>query len=405
MSWLEWFGARPTMQSFARRFLRVLAAQGQQDWVINEAGDALSRDEATINLANLYLEYAGAARGERRALIDKYCAIATSIERKPPGLWTVAEPHLFPTVRSRFDRSAVDTQMRLGGHATMRAITWPLCADLHVRLVYDWGQHLAQLNQDQVDVWGQPLAALLESATRNLRALPAPRWTPLQAGLQQLESDASYAESFLLVERVRAALPFADHALYMPCNRGVLLAADSRDPRAVLAMVETAARYFDECPWAMSAAVLSHVAGEWASAQIDGDAALLVADLRARHLAETYAAQRSVLDQFDAADDSPYHAEFGLLRPAQGAPIRSWCSWAEGVPSTLPETDDVYLTRKSGSLEPTLLEVRWTDLVEICGELLARTPDEPARYLAPSFPDEAQWQQLRTRGRMLGDSG
>ena len=402
MSWLEWFGARPTMARFTRKLVGELAAHGQQDWVVNEAGDALTREGSTINLHNLFLEYSSVARAERRTILQKYCALAASIERKPAKLWVAAAKHIFPVVRSRFDRAALDTQMRVEGHSPPATVSMPLCGDLHVRLVYDWGQHLAHLEQSQVAPWARPDAELFEAAGLNLRALPTPRWNLLRPGLMQLESDASYEESLVLVDRVRAALPFAAHAVFLPCNRGALLAAVGREPQALLAMAQTAARYFEERPWAMSACALNASGDGFVPALIDGEAGVILADLGKRHLAESYAVQCGVLRQADSSEDAAFHADFGLMRPGPDQPVRSWCSWADGVHGTLPRTDVVMMTRQREGAEPELLEVPWAVVERICAGLLTPTEDAPTRYRVSEFPDAAQWLLLCAEGRRLG---
>lgn len=81
MSWRTFLGLRPTLETFARDLIDHARRVGRPDWRydVNECALMDGRDPAhRVNLANLFLEYSGAHRKVRPALIHKYLALLTS---------------------------------------------------------------------------------------------------------------------------------------------------------------------------------------------------------------------------------------------------------------------------------------------------------------------------------------
>src|SRR5262249_49075370 len=135
--------------------------------------------------------------------------------------------------------------------------------DLTFVLVYDFGQHMAQVNHERADVWGRPLEELRECALANLRALPRPHWEPAGNGLFRLFSDASYEESLLLMDSIFNFLKGRGNQVVAIPTRGVLLAAGSDEPAGLAALIEQAHHSMGSAPWPLSGTLLERTASGW----------------------------------------------------------------------------------------------------------------------------------------------
>ena len=113
MNWRQWIGLPPTEADFASHLLSIAKQAGELNWRYDVANSSLRSGEQVVNLGNLYLEYARAPRNARAGFRDKYRAILA-----PPkaagvaALWSVAQTHLYPLLRSRCERVALDIQHR-----------------------------------------------------------------------------------------------------------------------------------------------------------------------------------------------------------------------------------------------------------------------------------------------------
>lgn len=401
MSLREWFGFAPTLDGFAARLVKELARNGRGGWKYDAAGARLTHDAGgMLNLQNVFLEYAQAPRASRAALVGKYTSLALSSGAETPKLWELAAKGIYPVVRSRHDRGIAALQAQVAKAEMPAPIVWPLAGDLEVKLVFDIGDAMAVVSPETFEVWGQSRESVLERARANLRALEAPRWIEVGGGVRRLESTVSYEESFVLVDRVIASLGSAASVL-LPCNRGVLLAADSGDRGAVRAMLGQALACLQEKPWPIGSTMLTLVDGHLQRyVPSDPDLAVLAANLERMSLAGTYHDQKSLLERLHGED--VYVASYSMLKRQQdGDRIMSWCSWSDGVPSLLPRTDLVALGRPDSAAERPVM-IAWERLESICGRHMQATEHDPPRYKVESFPDSTEWTAVRAAGDVLG---
>ncbi len=260
--------------------------------------------------------------------------------------------------------------------------------------MYDFGNSMTYIKQSQLQTWGQSPDDARERALVNLAGLSAPAWVDSGAGWFRLASPDSYEESMLQLDRVMRALPFADHAVLSPCNRGVLLAADMRSSISVEAMIREAIRCALEHPWPISGTLCVRTGGLWESFVPGGPAAALAHELQALHLCQNYEGQKEALDAWhERTGKDIFVASVGLIR--RHGEVISYATWTRGVVTLLPETDCVamILDPRDGKDMVRKL-VRWADMVRVCGHRLQVTVESPLRYFADCFPDDAQWAAL-----------
>lgn len=201
----------------------------------------------------------------------------------------------------------------------------------------------------------------------------------------------------LLLDSVVRTLPFAPHAVLMPCNRGVLLAADGRSIQSIGAMLQEAERCLQEA-WPMSSVMCKRGENGWVEVDPPQEHARLAHGLAIRHLAENYSAQKEALDAWHASrSDDVYVAEFTVIRVDEQ--WQSYCVWTQGVHSYLPIADWVALLPEGESSQH--IRVPWPQVVAICGDRLVATTDNPPRFQVDSFPDDTEWLALKEHA--LGD--
>jgi hypothetical protein len=397
INWRELLGLKPTVASFAQALIDRARARGDDKWRFDAERSALRNDDGTINLANMFLEYSGAPRAVRKDLLRKYDAMMQQSEAETPKLWQLAAKHIYPTIRCVHDTMTLEIASRTGDGKMPRTVSWPLAGDFIVRLMFDRGESLAHVQEDLAETWGQNLESLKARALGNLAALPRPQWQALGDGVYQVVSEVSYEESFLLVNAVIDALPFASSAVLMPTNRGVLLSCDGTDQNALRSMLGHAERCLREHPWPMAATMLHREAGEWCEFVPTGELAAIHGSLERLSIAITYNDQQVVLQKH--LGDDIFVGSYSLIRRGEGPDaLRSWSSWTHGVVTLLPQTDLVILGRPRSDGKHDMLMVTWAALVQSCGSRMKQTAERPARFMVEEFPSDEEWQVLAREG-------
>jgi len=291
-------------------------------------------------------------------------------------------------VRSEFVDSTIEIKSRVGEPYVPFAL--PFAGDLRLRLMYDFGSYLGYIKQEKLETWGQPAQAVLERAIANLGQLEAPEWVDSGRGFFQLASPMSFGESMLLLDSVVRQLPFAPHAVLMPCNRGVLLAADSRSEDSIGAMLQEAERCLQDA-WPMSALMCRRSESGWVEFEPPAVHANLAHGLAIRHMAESYAAQKEALDALhESRGEDIYVAEYTVILIDEQ--WSSYCVWAQGVRALLPMADEIAVLPDGDASGH--IRVPWADVVSLCGHRMAATRDNPPRFRVESFPDAAEWSAL-----------
>jgi len=388
---LELLGFKPTIKGFAARLMRALPKE-DGDWTLDLENQSLRHPRGVeINFINLFLEYSRSPFLARKGLMEKYASIALATTREIPDLWVEAAPNLYPTLRSEFVDSTIEIRRRGSDAPRDDSVVFPFAGDLRVRLMYDFGSSLTYVRSEKLNTWGQPAEAVLERAKANLGRLDPPQWADLGQGVFQLRSEQSFEESFLQLDSVVRRLPFADNAVFMPCNRGILLAADGRSEEALEAMLSQAERMMLEAPWFMSSTMCRRGDQGWEVVAPPKSGANLARGMELRNLAEFYSSQKDALEPWlQQRGDDVYVCDFTVLK-VRGQ-WQSYCVWGQGVRALLPVTDWVAVT--SGGAH---IQVNWQDVLDICGPRLQPTSESPPRFRVDSFPDAAELERLTAR--------
>jgi hypothetical protein len=404
-NWRELLGLKPTVASFAQALIARARARGDYKWQFDAERSALRHaEDGTVNLANIFLEYSNAPRAVRKDLLSKYESMMQQAHVETPKLWELAAKSIYPSIRCIHDTVTLEISTRkVDGKKMPRTVSWPLAGDLMVRLMFDRGESLTHVQEDLAETWGQSLEALKARALANLAGLPRPQWQALGEGVYQVVSDVSYEESFLLVNPVIEALPFASSAVLMATNRGILLSCDGTDQNALRSMLGHAEKFLREHPWPMAATMLHRQEGEWREFVPTGELAEIHGSLTRLSNAITYNDQQVALQKH--VGDDVFVGTYSLIRRGEGPDsLRSWSSWTKDVPTLLPETDLVILGRPRSDGKHDMLMVTWSALLQACGSRIKQTDECPARFMVREFPSEEEWQLLARDGEAFVSS-
>lgn len=388
----EYLGLKPTMAGFVAQLLREFPRDEAMEWMFDDAEGMLQhRSGSQINLQNMFLEYCASKRSARGDLIRKYADLANVHSTEISPLWVAAAKNIYPVVRSQFVETTLEIKRRTDPLPYSPHVASPLAGDLQVRLVYDFGNYLSYVTEEHLTVWGQSKSDVHERALTNLAKLERPEWVDSGTGFSQLASPMSFNESMLLLNRIVDRLPFKQHAVLIPSNRGILLAADGRSDSALQSMLSEAIRCHEQEPWPMTATLCTRVEGQWQEFRTFGDSARLAHNLFVIDRANFYADQKDALDNF--------HAEAGRDVFTAGCSVRardgineSMCVWTQDVTSLLPSTDLIALAPSDEAIKFKL--VRWHNVLDVCGYRMQPTCESPPRFLVESFPDTSEWNSL-----------
>lgn len=405
MGWRSWLGLAPDRDEFAASLARQAAKRGVPGWRFDPTEGTLTHPDSGQKLfvTNSWLEYSGAARAARSALMEKYLSLMLkSSGDEVPKLWGAAAKNLYACLRSRYQLMSHTIEARYrpgGGPRAPLSRAWH--GDIDVVLMYDCGPYLFQVTAETADPWGETPDALFDRARANLAALPKPDWHELGDGVFQIVSEVSFEESFALVSDVWKSLPIPGDPVVAIPNRGVLLATGADTPAGLLRLIAEARRSMQEKPWPLSGLLLRRVADAWQPFVPDARVAPAARSLEIVSDALTYSEQQQALEKFFEHEGvDVYVGKFDLMRKgSDGDELQSWCSWTEGVDTLLPRTDTVILGRIDDAHKPIILP--WADMARICGHYLQRTEDDPPRFRVNAFP-AAEWSQLIGVGTTLG---
>ncbi len=385
MRWLEWFGYKPSLAAFARLMIAQLGRDGSPWRFDAEAGSLVNDEGQTINPGNMHMAYLAAPLRERGELLRRWCGFAIGSRQEIPDLWVVAQRKLRTVVRGVHDLALSEIDAR---GATMDLVRAPIAADFERRLACDFEHHMALVPGAKLATWGVDADTALAIGTRNVAGLSAVEWSD-NDGVFLLSAPEGYTESYLLVDRVVAQLPFAAHAVLASPNRGWLLAVDGRSAAAVDMLAGMVRRLMESEPWPQSAALLQRGEnGEWRAL----DAPASVRNLERWWRACRYSDQKAALEKRLAREHRDvYVASCGTME--KDGELSTWTSWADGVVALLPRTEIVGFAPGDGEM----LFVAWDDVVAVAGGRLQAQAESPPRFLVESFPDATEWQALALR--------
>lgn len=392
------------MKRFARDLMAGAARGGMPGWryVPEEQELHAPGDGGRVSLTNMFLEYSRAPSSGRPALMQKYVAVMVSLASEVPKLWSMAQKCIYPVLRSGRDMAALQIRSRAEATPFPPRVEIPWHGDVVIRIAYDSGPATSPIGYEQLETWGVSIDQALERALLNLRALPKPHWVPIVPGVMRLESEVSYEESLLLREDVVESCDVRGDRIFMPINRGVLLATGSEEEGGIERLLEHARLSFENNPWSLSPVVVKHSASGFEPYEPQGLASELLRSLQALDIFVAYRDQQDALQKHcESAGIDTFVASVGLM-PMNADPnqLRTWATWTEGVSTWLPKVDVLAFNKATDGDAFETVIVPWDAAYELCRPYLKPLEEQPVRFRTEAFPSEDDWQKLCCLGEV-----
>lgn len=397
---------RPPPDRFAARVIAALRAAGAPEPLVYDGATfsiGVGPGSGRMYLTNLHAEYCAAWPWARRALLERWCRVATLADQRPRK-FVEARRALRPVIRD-LTSLGVDVAPALAALGVERPAdadgrapiaSTPLGADYLVRLVLDLGEAMAFVNEDELRGWDVPFERALEYALDNLRELSDPAsFHTVSPGLFASTWQDNYDPSRVLLPELLRALPIRGRPIVAIPNRDLLLVTGADDPAGLRALAVEIERGLD-APRPLGGAALILDDGGWrALGPGDGDAAALAAlhthaeGQRARN----YATQKEELDA--ALGERVFVASvLGLER--DGA-LETFATWSRDVETLLPEVAWVAIFDPADDAGPALFP--WAQVQRVCGARMERVALRPARWRVRSFPSAEERAALAPSAR------
>jgi hypothetical protein len=401
VGWLDFLFRPPSREKFAQLVMAELRRMGHgvnlkfnsEQFLIERGSDGF------VNLANLYHEYCQTPRGERAKVLDRFirgCIGTTGFEL--PEDFGDVHPDLLPVVRSRFYLESVALQSRARGGEGLAVPQQTIGDHLSLSLVYDLPQAMRSIIQDDLDKWGVTFYEAIEAARQNLEQIGNVAFASLQSagneGVYISTTGDNYDASRLVMLDLVRKFPVRGDYIAMVPNRDTLVVTGSEDVSGLEVMCKIAEESFEK-PRPISTVALLLVGDEWESwlPEPSSPAYGKFHELRLRTVGMEYNDQKELLDQIhESSKEDVFVASFSAVQQKGTGRITSYSVWSEGVPTLLPETDDIVLLRTDRGAEKVELAAAgsWQKVREIAGDLMEPQGMYPERYRVLEFPTSEQ---------------
>jgi hypothetical protein len=401
MAWLDFLFGPPSRDQFAKLVMAELRKVDAQSPLRYDAEQFLidRGGEGFINLSNLYQEYCQSPRGQRSGVLTRFirgCVGTTGFEL--PAEFDDVHPDLLPVVRSRFYLESVGLQSRARGGEDFMPPQQLIGEHLSLSLVYDMPQAMRSIIQDDLDKWGVTFYEAVEAARRNLEQMGNVAFASLQGqageGIYFSANGDNYdASRLVMLDLIRKFQVRGDYVAMVP-NRDTLIITGSEDDAGLAVMIKAAEDSFDK-PRPISTIALRLEGDNWESWLPEPSSPHYAKfhELKVRTIGMEYNDQKDLLDQIHAnAGEDIFVASYSAVQHKESGRVSSYAVWPAGVPTMLPEADDVMLLHGNPQAEDISVAASgpWQRVREVVGDLMQPLGMYPERYRVSEFPTEQQ---------------
>jgi hypothetical protein len=271
----------------------------------------------------------------------------------------------------------------------------PLADHLGVGVAIDRPEHIDYV-LDPPARFKATFDELYDMALVNLRAATKGGLTSTGAGTWAGTWDDGYAAERLLLPVVFEGLETRGDLVVFAPGAEVILAVDTADADAVRRTLARVRGRMKE-PRALVDLALVRRGDGWAPYAGADDLGRWNAERIPAHLAEPYVAQKAAFESRGEADGVPLAP---LLRVSTKDPVVSegdvlGTLWIKGLTALLPQVHVLGLARGK---EDEPIFARWSDVLEVAGDLLEPVPDlYPPRWKPRAFPNVDALDKLAPR--------
>lgn len=390
--WDRWFGP-PSRGAFARQLIRQLRRAGDRRPTNFDAEKFTlelfedGRKIGSMNLRNLYEEFIRAPRSERPAWWSRTLR-GLLTKAAVPEDFEDARPDLRPIVRTRSYVESLRLQAEIEGAPPSPIPYVPVGDHLMACLAYDLPSSLVYIHQRQLNDWGITLYEGMEVAQQNLAETPC-KILALDKHIFIPSAGDAYDATRILLHDMLERLPFAGDPVAMAVNVNKLIFAGADDDRGLTMMVDLAEKFADE-PRPLCSVPLRFSDGEWRTwmPAADHPDFRRFRMLQLGYLASEYESQKQLLDALhEARQVDQFVASFTAVQ--KNDRLFSYAVWSKGVPTHLPETDEVFFFDPD---QNTMRRAPWQRVVDTMHAAMeARDDRYPPRWFVDGFPTPEQF--------------
>jgi hypothetical protein len=318
---------------------------------------------------------------------------ATLGRMEMPEEFEDVRPDLRPVVRTRSYLETLRVQSEIEGSPFI-PVPYTLVGDhLLACLVYDLPSSMMYVTQEHLETWGVSLYEAMEVALQNLGENPVNLMGIDNRLYSPVAGDAYDASRMLLTEKLEK-LEVQGQYVAMAVNRDTLLITGDDDETGLEMMADLAEKSLEE-PRPLCPIPVRFEDGQWQTWMPPEEHPQFARFkmFSIRFLLEEYERQKTQLDQLhEAKAVDIFVATFSGVQKDDG-PAFSYSVWADGVPTLLPRTDEIFFCSEAD--EDSKYRVPWDQVVEAVGFLM--TPDEemyPPRWFVDQYPTAEQFQAM-----------
>jgi hypothetical protein len=268
---------------------------------------------------------------------------------------------------------------------------------LALSLVYDLPTSMRTIGQEDLDNWQVTLFEALEAARDNLLQIGSQAILYCGQGVYVSATGDNYdASRMVLLDRVRQLEVRGRHIAMIP-NRDTLIVTGADQIEGLAAMAAIAEQALKQ-PRPIGGLAFELDDDEWVPWLPPAGHPQFAAfkRLQLQTLGEDCNGQKSLLDALHQKQGQDlFVASYSAIQNEQTGELFSFCMWAEGVESLLPETDLIFFFRPDDGKEGKLAaRAAWQHVQDCVGDLLEPQGMYPERHRVREFPSQRQLDEL-----------
>lgn len=390
MQMLKRLMPRRSAQQFGRMMVRRIVAAGVPADALRYDAEELTVlfGETRIYLGNAYRVYCSQWPWQRGRDVRRFVSAMGELGRPVPA-FEEARERLRPGLRDAFLLETLRLQQLASGHEMPRPPHLRFSSRVSLLAYLDSDDGMAMVGERELAAWGKDFDEILAIARANLDVRTVAPPARLAEGIYLVSTGDCYDPGRLLLPRVLAALDVTgDVVAFVPSWHALILTGDG-DPALLGAALELAKKTYAEDPRPISMLPLVRRGTSWQDLvlPLGHPAEPLLREMRVRELVEIYGQQKTLLEKANAASgEDVFVASYTGVKRDDGQ-FSSYCVWSRGVPTLLPEAEEVALVDPERPDQDRLLGRHPFDAVRrACGHLLTPCDDVPARHRVVEFP-------------------
>jgi hypothetical protein len=352
---------------------------------------------SVMYLENYYRDWSRAPADERSAILERIVRVGRTHDVQLPE-FADARSQLRPLIRHRAQLTLMRLQKTAEGDDNAARqfaefIQLPFGDHLTVNLAFDMPESLMQLSTTDLQNWNVDSDSAMAAALTAL-AEPSDEWFQRVAPGVYVSPwrDTYDASRLLLTEEIRR-LPLRGDPVAIVPTRICTLITGSDDIDGLAKILELAIEARDE-DRPVSLVPVRLYADGWRTFAVDrlhADEARLAGYREARQLEMLgiYETQTELLEK--AVPEDVLVAPLDAFTKDDRV-VDTFAQWIQGVPTLLPECDNVAFVRRDTG---ELALVPWGRVQDAMGKTMVRTEHWPPRFRVEAFPGDAEMRAMR----------